>query len=264
MGNETDLPEDTEFVRRYHYSGTQHGIGAFPLQSIRSTDGWRGQQRFSCMDYSPLHRSVLHNLDKWVAHEIPPPPSLHPKHADGTAQETKEVIQHLAKLPRLTIPKRLARVQRLDYGPKLEQGQTLTLPAIIGEQFPAFVSAVNEDLNEFAGIRLPELSVPLATYTGWNLRHPSRGNSDLFLGISGGLAGSTIPFPPTREQRELSGDPRLSIEERYPSREEYLRKTSEAARSLISIGYLLEEDIERIIERASQIWDALTKNDADA
>ncbi|MFZ9014540.1 MAG: alpha/beta hydrolase domain-containing protein [Alphaproteobacteria bacterium] len=259
-----DLPEDTNYVRRYHYSGTQHGIGAIPLQFIRSTDGWYGQQRFSCMDYSPLHRAILHNLDKWVNEEIPPPPSSHPRHADGTAKETKEVIQNFAKLPGLTLPKRLARVQRLDYGPKLEQGQTLTLPATIGEQFPAFVSAVNEDLNEVAGIRLPELSVPVASYTGWNLRHPSRGNSDLFLGISGGLAGATIPFSATRQQRELNGDPRPSIEERYPSKEDYLQRVREAAKSLHTSAYLLDEDIERIVVRASQIWDAFTKNHTNA
>ncbi|MGB0296988.1 MAG: alpha/beta hydrolase domain-containing protein, partial [bacterium] len=85
---------------------------------------------------------------------------------------------------------------------ELEQGRTVILPAVQGAQFPAFVSRLNEDLNEIAGIRLPELAVPLGTYTGWNLRHPERGNPNLFHGISGGLAGSTIPFPTTRKLRD--------------------------------------------------------------
>ena len=142
--------------------------------------------------------------------------------------------------------------------PELEQGRTVILPAVQGEQFPAFVSRLNEDLNEIAGIRLPELAVPLATYTGWNLRHPERGNPNLFHGISGGLAGSTIPFPATRKQRESSSDPRLSIEERYPSREDYLQRLRESGKALAAEGYLLEEDIERIVQRTAKIWEAFT------
>jgi hypothetical protein len=254
----TGLSEDLEFVRRYHFSGTQHGIGAFPLETVRSSDGWRGQQCFSCMDYSPLLRSVLQNLDRWVAKGEPPPPSRHPRLEDGTAQESKDVMPNFAKLPGLNPPERLARAQRLDYGSELEQGRTLTLPAVQGEQFPAFVSVLNDDLNEIAGIRLPELSVPLATFTGWNLRHPKHCNPDLFLGISGGLAGSTIPFPATRFQRESTGDPRLSIEERYHSREDYLQKLREAGKVLVGEGYLLEEDIEGIVQRSAEIWNVFT------
>ena len=117
---------------------------------------------------------------------------------------------------------------------------------------------LNKDLNEIAGIPLPELSVPLATFTGWNLRHPERGNPNLFHGISGGLAGSTIPFPATRKQRESSCDPRLSIEERYQCREDYLQKLREAGKTLVAEGYLLEEDIECIVQRSNEIWDAFT------
>ena len=163
-----------------------------------------------------------------------------------------------AKLPGLNPPERLARAQRLDYGPELEQGHTVTLPALQGAQFPAFVSSLNADLNEIAGIRLPELAVPLATYTGWNLRHAERGNPGLFNGITGGLAGSTIPFTATRKHRDTSGDPRLSIEERYQSLEDYLLKLREAGEALVEEGYLLEEDIERIAQRSAKIWDAFT------
>ena len=163
-----------------------------------------------------------------------------------------------AKLPGLNPPERLARAQRLDYGPELEQGRTVTLPAVQGAQFQAFVSNLNEDLNEIAGIRLPELAVPLATYTGWNLRHPERGNPGLFHGVTGGLAGSTIPFPATRRLRDFTGDPRLSIEERYQSLEDYLQRLREAGEALAEEGYLLEEDIEPIAQRSAKIWDAFT------
>ena len=99
------------------------------------------------------------------------------------------------------------------------------------------MSSLNEDLNEIAGIRLRKLAVPLATYTGWNLRHPERGNPNLFHGISGGLAGSTIPFPATRNIRDSTSDPRLSIEERYQSLEDYLQRLREAGEALAQEGY---------------------------
>ena len=91
---------------------------------------------------------------------------------------------------------------RLDYGPELSLGRTLKLPATEGEAFPALVSDIDESFNERAGIRLPDLTVPVATYTGWNLRDPSIGNPDLFIGITGGLAGWTLPLPATPADQE--------------------------------------------------------------
>ena len=122
---------------------------------------------------------------------------------------------------------------RLDYGPETEHGRTVRLPAAEGETYPALVSDVDADGNERAGIRLPDLSVPLATHTGWNLRHEAVGNPDLVIGITGGLAGWTLPFAATRDDRE-AGDPRPSIDERYSCREEYLRRVRAATQELIA------------------------------
>ena len=86
--------------------------------------------------------------------------------------------------------------------------------------------------------------MPVATYTGWNLRDESIGNPGLFIGITGGLAGWTLPLPATRAEREASGDPRSSIEERYADRQDYLEKVNRAAMDLVDEGYLLEEDVD--------------------
>ncbi len=90
-----------------------------------------------------------------------------------------------------------------------------------------------------AGIRLPDISVPLATYTGWNVRHPDIGGPGQTLS----LLGSTIPFPATQAERQATGDPRPSIEERYASKEDYLRRVQQAAEVLVQQGYLLAEDL---------------------
>jgi len=95
--------------------------------------------------------------------------------------------------------------------------------------------------------------VPLATYTGWNLRHPQIGAPDQLMS----LMGSAIPFPATEGERAAKGDPRGSIEERYPSKAAYLDQVRRAADGLIGNGYLLPEDVERILAHSARRWDLL-------
>src|SRR5262245_28095043 len=130
---------------------------------------------------------------------------------------------------------------------------TTLLPPKVGTPYPNLVSAVDADGNERAGIRLPDISVPLATYTGWNVRHPDFGGPGQTLS----LLGSTIPFPATQGEREASGDPRPSSEERYVSKEDYLRRVQQAAEALVQQGYLLAEDLPTVTEQASQRYDLL-------
>ena len=121
------------------------------------------------------------------------------------------------------------------------------------------MSAVDADGNEIGGVAVPELTVPLATHTGWNPRHPEIGGEEQLLVF----VGSTLFFPRTRAEREASGDPRLSIEERYPSRETYLEQVRQAGRELCARGYLLEEDIELSATLAARMWDYLRAGAAD-
>jgi hypothetical protein len=128
--------------------------------------------------------------------------------------------------------------------------QTHTLPAVSGKPFGSLVSAVDGDGNEIAGIRMPDVTVPLATHTGWNLRHPGNGGErQLFV-----FMGATIPFAKTHAARRISGDPRLSIEERYPSKDSYLSQIHDAATELANQGYILREDIEALIDHAGERW----------
>ena len=250
-----DAPEHSDHVRRYHFTGTQHGSGAFPPEEVRPIDGVRGQLPFNSVDYSPLQRILLHHLDRWVVAGEAPPPSRHPSRNDGTAVESKTLLGWFNLLPGVTAPNPTVRAKRLDYGPQNHLGRTVTLPAIDGEEFPALVSAINPDGNETAGISLPDITVPLATYTGWNLRHAAIGNPGLVIGITGGLAGWTLPFAPDQESRAASGDPRPSIAERYNSRDDYLEKFHDAAQRLSAEGFLLDEDIDWVVERAGIKYD---------
>jgi hypothetical protein len=105
---------------------------------------------------------------------------------------------------------------------------------------------------------LPDVAVPLATYTGWNVRHEEMGQGGLMT--SGApLFGTTLPFLARGAKREESGDPRKSIDERYASRNDYLARVRAAAQTLVGERYLLEEDVWPIVEVAGEKWDAFRR-----
>jgi hypothetical protein len=112
---------------------------------------------------------------------------------------------------------------------------------------------VDDDGNEVAGVVLPEILVPLATHTGWTLRHPDIGGAEQLLVF----AGATIPFALTRRQRAETGDPRPSIAERYASQEAYLERVRAAARDLVAARYMLGDDVELSVTMAARMWDWL-------
>jgi alpha/beta hydrolase family protein len=241
----------SEAVRIYHLTGTQHGPGNLQLTDTGTADDSRGQQRPNSVDYRPLLRAALVNLDRWVTEGQAPPPSLHLRLDDGTAVSPAHTAATFQALPGVQFPAHLRSIARLDFGPGVNEGKTTLLPPKVGKPYPNLVSAVDKDGNELAGIRLPDITVPLATYTGWNLRHPDIGGPGQTLS----LLGSTIPFPATEAERQAAGDPRPSIEERYLSKEDYLGRVKQAAEALVQQGYLLAEDLPTVAEQASRRYD---------
>jgi hypothetical protein len=99
-------------------------------------------------------------------------------------------------------------------------------------------------------VRLPEISVPLATYASWNLRDASIGAPDQRVSFE----DSCIPFPRTAAERQKSGDPRRSIEERYGSHDEYIVRYSKAVDDLIQQRWILPEDREAVLARGEEEW----------
>jgi hypothetical protein len=241
----------SEAVRVYHFAGTQHGPGNLRLTDAGAADDARGQQRPNSVDYRPLLRAALVHLDRWVTEGHAPPPSLHPRIEDGTAVPPEHTAATFQAMPGVQFPTHLRSIARLDFGPGMEEGIATLLPPTVGKPYANLVAAVDADGNELAGIRLPDLTVPLATYTGWNVRHPDIGGPGQTLS----LIGSTIPFPATRAERQASGDPRQSIEERYPSKEDYLRRVQQVAEALVAQGYLLAEDLPTVTDHASRRYD---------
>ena len=259
LAGQRDL-EIPEAVRIYHFGGAQHPLGTPYLRDTDPANGSRGQQPFNCLDYRPLLRAALLNLDRWVTDNQNPPPSAYPRLDKGTAVTPAATAAIFRAIPGVNFPEPLRRFYRLDFGP--EPGVAAQGPAVLGKPYPVLVPDVDVDGNETAGLRLPMVAVPLATHTGWNLRHREIGGEGQILssgGATGGtLAGATIPFPATKEERLAAGDPRLSIAERYPSPEDYRAQIQAAAMELVDQGYLLSEDLDGLLNQAAEHYQELT------
>ena len=240
-------------ARVYLHAGAQHTPGAIPPPAADPNTGDRGTHTFNMLDYTPLLRAVLVNLDRWVAEGIEPPPSAVPRLADGTLVPAEATAPVFRAIPGAHVPARVARPARYDFGPDVERGIAAHVPPKVGAPYPAFVCAVDADGNEVAGVRLPELTVPLATFTGWNPRHPEQGAPGDIMS----MMGSTLPLACTAEERERRGDPRPSIAERYASRDDYLARVRRAAEALVAGHHLVAEDVERSVARAGVLWDAI-------
>jgi hypothetical protein len=227
-----------DHVRVYFLAGTQHTPSRFPAEVSN------GQQIDNPIDYWWTMRALLLAMHKWVKEGSAPPPSRYPRIGDGTLVPAASV--GFPAIPGVASPRQLKAGVRAA-NPYLPAGGGAGAP------LPLLVPAVDEDGNERAGIHLPEVAVPLATYTGWNFRKPEIGAPGELVS----LLGSSIPFPPTRAAREAAKDPRRSIEDRYRSQEDYLAKVEQAADALVKAGYLLVDDEPRILQRAGDQWDLI-------
>jgi hypothetical protein len=240
-------------VRAYLLAGTQHTPGALPPLEADPNTGARGLQVFNVVDYAPLLRAHLVNFDRWVREGVEPPPSAVPRIADGTAVPAEATEKTFTAIPGVRFPDGVEGPARLDFGLDRSPGECTTLPPVVGARYATLVAAVDADGNEVAGVRPVELRVPLATYTGWNPRHPDQGAPGDLMS----MMGSTLPFARTAADRARRGDPRPSLAERYASREDYLARVRAACAALVAERFLLAEDVEDVVARAGQVWDFL-------
>jgi len=222
---DADVPDN---VRIYHLAGTQHGEAAFP-----PTPG-NGQALGNPMPQGNVMRALLRAAHQWVESGTRPPESRHPSLRDQTLVQLKAI--GFPAIPGLGDPRTIE-------GPgHLNEGHFAALPFLVPK--------VDADGNEVAGIRVPELAVPLATTTGWNFRSERVGNPTTLYA----LLGSYVPFSRTKTEREARHDPRLSVEERYRDREDYLQRIRVSAAALVKDRLLLQEDVDDVVQRATRHW----------
>src|SRR5438093_826425 len=236
-------------VRAYLFAGAQHGPAAFPPPRTV------GQQMNNPLEYRWAMRKLLLSMNRWITDGAEPPPTVLPRISDGTLISRDKL--NFPKIPNVVVPASPQTAKRADYGPDFAKKSIVSYePPKLGSAFPAFVPQTDADGNDVPGIRMPELLVPLATYTGWNLFNDRSGPSN----VMSTTTGSFIPFARTRADRERTGDPRQSVEERYKSKDEYLDRITKSANELASKGYLIKEDIPRIVQQAGTRWDWIIGN----
>ena len=241
-----DLP-DSPFTRIYFMSSMQHGTGP---------TGAKGacQQLQNPLDSQAVQRALFTAMDKWVTAGTPPPASQYPKLSDGTLVKPDQDSTGFPHIPGVAYTGFKTTRYLLNYGPDFYQSGIPTInppqfsapyqdnPAN-GPIYPSFVPKTDADGNDVAGVRLPEVQVPLGTYTGWALRAgPQAGD-----GCEG--AGQYIPFANTKAERLASGDPRLSLEERYPDVGTYSAMLHDAINRLQRAGFLLPFDAEKMLNK---------------
>lgn len=232
-------------TRHYLLSSTQHGPGVLPMTD-EAIFGSKGGNSFNIVDFTPLMRASMANLAAWVEESVEPPRSNVPRIADGTAVPRSTVLAELAArdhLPPITTPEAegLSTLRPLDLGPGAADGVGRYPAVPVGEPYPCFVSAVDEAGNEVAGIAMPDVTVPLATHTGWNPRRADTRASDQILEY----VGSTVPFTPAQ------------VAERHGDEAAYLTKIEHAAQQLVAQGFLLPEDVEVCVAIAAKRFRAL-------
>ncbi len=223
-------------VRIYHFSGTQHGPADLP----EDNDDLPGNPVNFCLS----HRALLVALDRWVSEGEDPPQSSYGRITDGTLIPLDQIEWPDCST---ALPKHPRDPRRWDHGEEWQDGIIDKEPPVSGAPYTCLLPAVDEDGNEIPGIRLPEVAVPLGTFTGWRLRSEEIGATWAMVG----LQGLWLPFPAAPGE----ADPRQSVDDRYKDRETYVERCRSVAEQLVAQRYLLERDLGLVDERAGWMYD---------
>jgi hypothetical protein len=246
-----DLP-DHEFTRLYLLSSKQHGGAGNPASKGLC------QQFLNPLDSAPVQRALWTDLDEWSTRGTEPPDSQVPKLRDHTlVPPIPQDGVGFPQIPGVTYTGLKTTRYRFNYGPNFYQTfiPTINPPVITppyednpanGRIYPSYVPKTDRDGNDIAGIRLPELIVPLATYTGWGLR------SGVWANDGCEASGQYIPFAATSAARMAAGDPRPSVQERYASYDVYRGQLVLAVDKLVRDRFLICEDTQDIMTRLLQ------------
>ena len=221
LGRDISLPQN---VRVYLVSGTQHGPSA--TAAVTPTC----QQLSNPNPHNEVVRALFVALDDWATKGVEPPPSQYPKIGAGTS---------VASLPQSNAFPKIPGVNYTGFYIPVAVKDKTSLPNMWmkGKEYVVTVPKTDADGNEVAGVLNPNVKAPLGTFTGWSLRRaPFAENEDC------ALTGQYIPFPLTKASRISTGDPRLSIEERYPTKADYVSAVGKAVDDLVRNRYLLAED----------------------
>ena len=237
---------------RLYFASSFHHVG---VSGLLNPPGPPGQCEIATQGngWAPTLRALLVALDEWADRGIAPPPSNYPRIEDGMLVGLADLRGAFPAVPGVRLPTALNELALPDFGSGFTStgGRVSKLPPSLGTRYQVLLPKPDRDGLDLGGIRSIEVSAPTATITGWNVRATGRRPDDLC-----GLTGATIPFAKTKAERAASKDPRPSLEERYGSKDGFVRAVDEAARRLVKERFLLQEDADRYLQ-AARAADAL-------
>lgn len=256
---DADLPPPSN-VRRYYIPSTQHGggQGGFSVTPATMTpqcpgaNYGRGVFPANPVPHTDTFNALRVHFRNWVMKDIAPPPSRWPTLKDGYLVDATREAMGFPTIPGVpaNAPTGL-QIPLLDYdwGPDFKSddaaGIPTRVPPTVKRAIKGKVPRVDADGNELGGVPVVLRDAPLGTYLGWNVTAEG-----FHKGKICGYAGGMIPFAKTRAERMASGDPRLSLEERYKTRDGYVAAVKTAASKAIAEGFLLQADADRLIAAA--------------
>ena len=229
-GRHIELPDN---VRVYLIAGTQHGGGP-GVHTRPPTQGFC-QNLNNPLALGQTRTALSVALYEWVAKNTAPPPSRFPTVANGGLVTATAV--DFPDVPGVTYSGSYNSLHLHDHR---------SMPPTKGDAYTVLVARTDADGNMTDGVRHPNLAAPIGTHTGWNLRREGFAKGQQCAGT-----GSFLPFATSLTERQATGDPRSSLEERYPEHQAYVRAVAEAADALVADRLLLRDDADEIVDLAS-------------
>jgi hypothetical protein len=244
QGKPIPIPDN---VRLYLASSFQHGGVAGLLHPARPAGMCQNQTQGN--GWPPTLRALLADLDEWVERGVEPPKSNYPTLQDMTLVSIADAKAAFPAIPGVSFPTMINELSLPDFGREFRStgGRLTQVPPTFGGKYPLYVPKPDKDGLDIPGIRPVEVAAPIATITGWNVRAAGRRSPELCS-----LSGSFIPFPKTKAERQTTGDPRLSLEERYGDAAGLVRAVQQATSKLVKDRFLLQEDADRYIQAARE------------
>jgi hypothetical protein len=264
----SDLPLPPN-VRRYYIASSNHGGGAGGFDTSVPGAGLpaagpacpgnnygTGLLPANPVPHTETVNALRVHFRNWVMRGIEPPPSQWPRLADGLLAPAHKAGIGFPTLPQLrpTVPEVdfIMPVLDYDWGPGFNaadgSGVAGHAPPPIRQVLPMFAPKVDADGNELGGVPVVLLDAPLGTYLGWNIT--AGGARPFHAGQICNYVGGMIPFARTAAERQASGDPRRSLEERYGNHEGYVAAVRKATERAMAAGFLLKPDAERLVRQA--------------
>src|SRR5271170_1673727 len=240
-GHDLDLQANAN-VRYYQLASVPHGAG---------TAAGICRQPQNPLNASTTLRALTLDMDEWVTYGTTPPSNRVATRASGTlAPSLPQSGMGFPNIPGVFYNGIMHTGDLFDFGRRFHEGiLDIQPPVLLGTPYRVFVPKTDVDGNDIAGIRLPDISVPLATYTGYAYRAPVTG--DPVSMVDGcDASGQRIPFLETQAERIAAGDPRLSIQERYADHATYVNLVTAAAQQLQAERLMLNADVQAYIAAA--------------